>query len=115
MVGTENKPAKPGGDVDGLFKALADSSRRKILRLLAKEELPLKRIEEQFRISRPAIIKHIGVLKVCRLVKVHKRGRETIHSLNLAPLRTITDWVSQLDMLWGNALQRLKQQVESET
>lgn len=100
---------------NGLFKALADPSRREILRLLATGDLPLNRIEERFRMSRPAVIKHIRILKACRLVRVRKAGRETIHRLDPRPLRLLNDWASQIDAFWDSSLRRLKDQVESET
>ncbi|MFO0983058.1 MAG: metalloregulator ArsR/SmtB family transcription factor [Planctomycetota bacterium] len=99
---------------DDLFRAIADPSRRRILTLLSKEELPLRRIEESFAMSRTAVIKHLRVLKSCRLVRARRQGRETIHRLNPLPLRAIRDWVSEFELLWDDRLQRLKGQVESE-
>jgi DNA-binding transcriptional ArsR family regulator len=104
-----------GGHPDGLFKALADSSRRKILNLLADRELPLRRIEEHFAMSRPAIIKHVRVLKSCGLVRARRRGRETLHRLNPHPLRAVRDWMSHFERLWEDRLRRLKCQVESDS
>jgi len=99
---------------DGLFKALADPSRRKILRLLSNGDLPLNQIEQRFRMSRPAVIKHIRVLKECRLVRVRKAGRETIHQLNPRPFRLLRDWASHFDAFWDRGFQNLKEQVESD-
>jgi DNA-binding transcriptional ArsR family regulator len=99
---------------DRLFKAIANRSRRRILKLLADEELPLNRIEERFQMSRPAVIKHLRVLKSCRLVQARKSGRETLHRLNAEPLRVLKDWVSHFESQWDDHLQMLKQQVESE-
>jgi DNA-binding transcriptional ArsR family regulator len=110
------RPARPRRkDSDGLFKALADPSRREILRLLSGGELPLHRIEERFRMSRPAVIKHIRVLKECRLVRVRKSGRQTIHQLDARPLRLLRDWASHFDAFWDGSLRKLKVQVESAT
>ena len=99
---------------DALFKALADPSRRRMLKLLARRDLPLRQIEEQFDMSRPAVIKHLRVLKSCRLVEVRKQGRETIHRLNSLPLRAVKDWVSEFEVFWDQHLLKLKQQVESD-
>ena len=115
MVRSNHKFSIRSGEADGLFRAIADPSRRRILHLLAERELPLKSIEDRFRMSRPAIIKHIRVLKSCRLVKVRRVGRRTLHRLNALPLRRVKDWVSQFDVFWDVHLQRLKHQVESET
>ena len=95
------------------FKAVADPCRRRILTLLAHSDLPLHRISTHFKMSRPAIIKHMRVLKSCGLVKTQKQGRATIHRFDAAPLRDLSDWVSRLSSLWGDHLEKLKQQVES--
>jgi DNA-binding transcriptional ArsR family regulator len=114
MVRHSQEQAGAGGHRDDLFKALGDRSRRKMLRLLADQDLPLNRIEAQFRMSRPAVIKHIRVLKACGLVEVRKQGRETIHRLNPLPLRALRDWVSEFDSRWEIHLTRLKHQAEAE-
>jgi DNA-binding transcriptional ArsR family regulator len=114
MADPARRLAKPPDASDLLFKALADPSRRKILRLLAREEMPLRRIEASFRMSRPAVIKHIRVLKACRLVRVRREGRRTIHRLNARPLRAVEDWVSHFDRFWDEGLRRLKRQVEAD-
>jgi len=102
------------GHRDGVFRALADPTRRRMLTLLAERALPLRRIEEQFRMTRAAVIKHLRVLKVCRLVRAHRDGRQMIHQLNPLPLRAVKNWVSQFEMLWEDRLLRLKHQIESE-
>jgi len=98
---------------DDLFRAIADPCRREILYLLSKDELPLSRISKRFNMSRPAVIKHLRVLKACGLVQVRKRGRESIHRLNARPLREVQDWVGRFGAFWDDHLLRLKQQVES--
>lgn len=99
---------------NALFKALADPTRRRMLTLLAEGELPLNRIEEQFKMSRPAVIKHMRVLRSCRLVTVRKEGRETIHRLNSVPLMAVRDWILKFECFWDDRLQRLKRQIEEE-
>jgi len=102
-------PARPRSDP---FRALSDPSRRRILRLLAAGELPLHRIEEHFRISRPAVLKHIRVLRDSGLVDVRREGRRTIHRLRPRPLRRVRDWMAYFDAFWDDSLARLKRQVE---
>lgn len=97
-----------------VFKVLADPSRRKMLSLLAEQELPLKRIEERFAMSRPSVIKHLRVLRACQLVRVRRNGRQSIHSLNAAPLRVVRDWLSEFEVFWDEQLLKLKRQVEAE-
>jgi DNA-binding transcriptional ArsR family regulator len=115
MVATAGKPVQRADADDDLFKAIADPSRRKILHLLAAGELRLKAIEEHFTISRPALLKHLRVLRSCRLVQVHKQGRETIHRLDSRPLRAIKYWVARLELRWDDHLNRLKRQVEADS
>jgi DNA-binding transcriptional ArsR family regulator len=107
-----NQP--PWQDRDGVFRALADPTRRRMLALLAGGELPLKDIEDRFQMTRPGVIKHLRVLRACRLVRVRRQGRMTLHRLNPRPLRAVQDWVSRFEALWDQRLQKLKQQVESE-
>src|SRR5262245_27030771 len=99
---------------DEVSRAIADPSRRRILALLGELELPLKRIQARFDMSRPAVIKHLRVLKSCRLVQVRRQGRQTMHRLNPRPLRAVRNWVMEFDRFWDSHLARLKAQVEGE-
>src|ERR1700724_2010091 len=80
---------------DRIFLSIADPSRRRILDMLAHGERPVGRIAEQFAMSRPAVIKHLRVLRSAKLVTVRRRGRERIHALNPTPLKTVQDWLSK--------------------
>src|SRR5258705_12842694 len=95
---------------DEVFRAIADPSRRRMLAMLEKEELPLKRIEARFAMSRPAVIKHLHVLKSCRLVRVRRQGRQVMHRLNPRPLAAVRDWVAKIDRFWDRHMARLKEQ-----
>jgi DNA-binding transcriptional ArsR family regulator len=83
-----------------------------MLSLLAQRELPLHQIQQRFDMSRPAVIKHLRVLKACRLVQTRRRGRQVFHRLNARPLAAIRDWVAEYEIFWDTHLSRLKQQVE---
>jgi DNA-binding transcriptional ArsR family regulator len=102
------------GQRDTIFRALADPTRRRILILLSEGELPLKDIEQGFGMTRTAVIKHLSVLKSCKLVQARRKGRQNIHRLNPGPLRVVRDWVSQFEALWDDHLNRLKRQVEAD-
>ena len=115
MSGVAVKTRKERDESDLLFKAVADPSRRKILDLLADQELPLMRIEEQFAMSRTAVLKHLHILKLGKLVVTRKQGRKTLHRLNAEPLRAMGDWVARFEVLWEERLLKLKQQVEADT
>src|SRR5262245_4699763 len=96
-----------------LLRAIADPSRRRMLHLLARQELPLNQIEQRFDMTRPAVIKHLRLLKSCRLDKTRRPGRQVFHRLNARPLRAIRDWLSEYEIFWDIHLARLKQHVES--
>lgn len=97
-----------------IFLCIADPSRRRILDMLAHGERPVGRIAEQFAMSRPAVIKHLRVLRSAKLVTVRQRGRERIHVLNPTPLKTVQGWLSKFEVFWDEKLENLKKQVERE-
>jgi DNA-binding transcriptional ArsR family regulator len=84
-----------------VYVAIADPTRRKLLRLLADaEELPLYELTAQFEMGRTAVSKHLAILKEAGLVMDRKVGRETRYRLNAVPLREIKDWVSFYEGFW---------------
>ncbi|WP_281888721.1 helix-turn-helix transcriptional regulator [Paenibacillus sp. YYML68] len=95
----------PSHDV---YQAIADPTRRKLIRLLADaEELPLNRLTPHFDIGRTAVAKHLTILKEAGIVTDRKVGRETRNRLNPAPLREIQDWLSYYERFWTTNLQKL--------
>ncbi|HLF28753.1 MAG TPA: metalloregulator ArsR/SmtB family transcription factor [Anaerolineae bacterium] len=98
------------------YKAIADGTRRRILDLLREEKLSAGAIAQRFpRISRPAVSKHLAILRRSRLVATKKQGREQLYALNAAPLRAVADWVRAYEVFWEEQLQSLKDYVESES
>jgi len=100
-----------------VFQAIADPTRRELLRFLAQhaEELPLKRISAHFPLSRTAVSKHLRILGEAGLVKQRKAGRETRYRLEPEPLRELKQWLAYYERFWENKLSQLKAYVESET
>jgi DNA-binding transcriptional ArsR family regulator len=96
-----------------VFQAIADPNRRAILGLLAKQKLTLNGIAENFRISRPAISKHIKILAECGLVKYTQRGRERHCEVKLEKLDEVSDWVEQYRKIWEERLDALDQYLQS--
>jgi DNA-binding transcriptional ArsR family regulator len=90
-----------------VFQAIADPNRRAILSLLATQKLTLNGVAENFRISRPAISRHIKILKECGLVVVHQQGRERFCEAKLEKLKEVSDWVETSRQLWEGRLDRL--------
>jgi DNA-binding transcriptional ArsR family regulator len=103
------KPAH--GDV---FRALADPTRRAILDSLRVGRQPVGRIARGFRVSRPAISRHLRVLRQARLVIERKEGRQRVCELNVQPLRHVDDWLNEYRRFWAGKLQRLKKYAESQ-
>ncbi len=71
-----------------VFKALSDDTRRQILKLLANGDLTAKEIAENFTISKPAISKHLDLLKEAKLVISERTGMSVTYSLNASVLQT---------------------------
>jgi DNA-binding transcriptional ArsR family regulator len=97
------------------FAAIADPTRRAILDLLRqRQSLNAGEIAAQFsHMSRPAISKHLGVLRQAGLVRAHERGREWHYTLDPVPLGHIyTDWLASFAPLWETSLEQLKRQAE---
>ncbi len=98
------------------FGAIADPTRRSILDLLRdRRTATAGEIAASFsHASRPAISKHLKVLRRARLVEADERGREWHYRLRPAPLGEIYDgWLASFAPYWQRSLERLKRQVEA--
>jgi DNA-binding transcriptional ArsR family regulator len=98
-----------------VFQAIADPTRRKMLKLLSEQEMPVMVISGHFPISRTAVSKHLRVLADAGLVEENKVGRETRYKLNPEPLYELKDWLQYFELFWENKLNALKIFVESDT
>ena len=99
------------GDRD-VFQALADPTRRAILALLRQGSQPVGSIARDFPISRPAISKHLRILREAELVSEIKVGRNRLYELNAAPLRSVDDWLEHYRHMWQHQLRNLKRYIE---
>jgi ArsR family transcriptional regulator len=79
--------------VNATFKALADPTRREILRLLAPGDLSAGEIADRFEMTKPSISHHLNVLKQAGLVLDERRGQNIIYSLNTTVFQSVTSWV----------------------
>ncbi|MEC1526153.1 metalloregulator ArsR/SmtB family transcription factor [Neobacillus niacini] len=96
-----------------VFQAIADPTRREVLRLLAEKERPISEITAHFPMSRTAIAKHLQVLSEAELVHGQKVGREKIYRLQPEPLTELKQWLSFYEKFWENKLSILKHIVEN--
>ncbi|EPY12827.1 DNA-binding transcriptional regulator, ArsR family [Paenibacillus sp. cl6col] len=96
-----------------VFQAIADPTRRKLLQLLADQELPVTVISGHFPMSRTAVSKHLRILAEAGLVKDRKIGREVRYRLDPDPLLELKRWLAYYDRYWDNKLSMLQHYVES--
>ncbi|HEX3600452.1 MAG TPA: helix-turn-helix domain-containing protein [Lacipirellulaceae bacterium] len=101
-------------DLDPIWKALADETRRTILDFLRSGPKTTTAIVEQFpALSRFAVMKHLDVLRQAALVLTREEGRQRINSLNAVPIRMIYErWVSSFEGNWASTLLRVKEAAE---
>jgi DNA-binding transcriptional ArsR family regulator len=78
------------------FSALADPTRCRVIEMLHERPMPVHELSAAFDISRPAISRHLRVLKDARLVKEEKQGRENVYSLQRARLKPMANWLDRL-------------------
>ena len=102
-------------DVDLVFRALADATRRSILdRLRKKDGQTLAALAAAFEMSRFGVMKHLKILEDAHLVITRREGREKLHFLNRVPIRRIHDrWVSRYTAPFAAALVNLKNRLEA--
>ena len=96
------------------FAALADPTRRAVLDLLRAGSLSAGQIAHAFPVSRPAISKHLRLLRRARLVEQRRLGRLRLYSLNPDPLKAVDSWLERYRSFWSANLASLKRFVESE-
>jgi len=99
---------------EATFQALADPTRRAVLDLLRRGSQPAGEIAGAFPISRPAISKHLRLLRRAHLVREHREGRNRVYHLNPEPLRAVDSWLNQYRAFWSANLASLKSFVEAE-
>ena len=96
------------------FRALADPTRRDILRLLATSDMTIAEVSENFEMTRAAVKKHLTILSDGNLISVHVDGRSRVNALNPDGLRRVFDWFSYFDAFWDNRLDILKSEIEKD-
>jgi DNA-binding transcriptional ArsR family regulator len=103
--------AAPKHDV---FQAIADPTRRSLLRLLSDQEMPVTVISRHFPMSRTAVSKHLRILSDAGLVKERKVGRETRYRLDPDPLLELKRWLNYYERYWDNKMAALQRYVETD-
>jgi DNA-binding transcriptional ArsR family regulator len=89
------------------FEALADPTRRRIVELLADGERSAGEIADQFPVSRPAISRHLRVLRETGLVQYREEAQRRVYALDTAPLAALDAWLHRYRGFWGNRMDAL--------
>lgn len=92
-----------------VFQAIADPTRRGILDILSEQPRNVNELADNFMMSRPAVSKHVKILKECGLVSTVKQGRERYCHANLDKLGEIALWVHQYRRFWNTSLDKLEE------
>jgi DNA-binding transcriptional ArsR family regulator len=99
---------------EATFNALADPTRRAVLALLRHGSQPAGRIAAAFPVSRPAISRHLRMLRRAHLVREQRSGRHRLYQLNPEPLKAVDSWLGQYRSFWQMNLASLKSFLEKE-
>lgn len=98
---------------EAVFRCIADPTRRRILQLLQGGQSSVGNLAENFRMSRPAISKHLRVLESAGLVVARQEGTSRILTLDARPLRVVHEWLRDYESYWSETLKDLKHYVEA--
>ena len=105
---------RPSASADP-FLAVADPTRRAILDRLRLGDAPVAQLAEGFAMTRPAVSRHLRVLREARLVRERRGGedgRQRIYQLTAGPMREVARWAESYEIFWQDSLARLKRHVE---
>ena len=95
-----------------MFQALADDTRREILDVLRTGERSAGELSDRFPISRPAISRHLRILRDAGLVERRKEAQLRIYRLSPDALREVDRWLSSYRVFWSARMRELKRYVE---
>jgi DNA-binding transcriptional ArsR family regulator len=99
--------------LDATFAALADPTRRAILARLASGEASVMELAKPFRISQPAISKHLRVLERAGLISHGRDAQRRPRRLEAQPLAEASSWLEHYRQFWGKRFQRLDALLEA--
>jgi DNA-binding transcriptional ArsR family regulator len=99
-------------DVDRVFVALADPTRRQVLELLGRSPTTASALAREMPVTRQGILKHLGVLRDSGLVSGVRTGREVRFHVRPESLVATASWMTSLAATWDERLALLKRQAE---
>jgi DNA-binding transcriptional ArsR family regulator len=102
--------------VDGIFAALADPTRRRVVEKLARGgTVTASGLAQQLPITRQAVAKHLSALEGAELVTATRMGRETHYKLRPQPLDDAAHWIQMVSAEWDDRLEALRRSLEKRT
>jgi DNA-binding transcriptional ArsR family regulator len=96
-----------------VFQAIADPKRRAIIQMLSLNRMTISEVAKEFKVSLPAISKHLKILEGCGLVVIEQQGRERYCQARLEKLAVISAWVNEYSRFWQSRLEDLKKTLET--
>jgi DNA-binding transcriptional ArsR family regulator len=95
------------------FAAIGEPQRRRILEILGDRQLSVTQLVLEMRLPQSTVSKHLGVLKTVGLVRVERRSRQMLYTIEPDAVRTIHDWARSFEALWSNQLDHIKARAEA--
>lgn len=102
------------GSLDGVFAALADETRRSMVRRLGRGPASVGDLAQSASMTLPSFMKHVHTLERCGLIHTVKHGRVRTCTLNRARLDDVADWLAEQRAVWAQRTDRLEQFVNQE-
>jgi DNA-binding transcriptional ArsR family regulator len=99
-------------ELDRVFRALADPTRRAVLQRLSGGVGPVSELAEPFDMALPSFLQHLKVLEACGLVRSRKSGRIRTYQISPEPLKAAEGWMSKQRVLWERRLDQLDRYLE---
>lgn len=96
------------------FRALADPTRRSILRMLSQNDMTIAEVAENFDMTRAAVKKHLTILNEGNLISVRVSGRSRLNTINTDGIKQVFDWFGYFDTFWDDRLSALKSEIEKD-
>jgi DNA-binding transcriptional ArsR family regulator len=100
--------------LDSIFHALADGTRRAILREVSQSQRTVTELAQRYPMSLAAVSKHLDVLERSSLIRRERQGKQRIVSLNPRPLEAAQDWLAFYQQFWSDGLDLLQTHFEKE-
>lgn len=109
------KEASQGKDLDRVFRALSDRTRRELIARLAEGPAMVTELAKPFDMSLPAVGKHLRVLERAGLISRTINGRVHCCSLNASPLRNVGKWIAHYQRFWGETLDAFSEYIRNDS